>query len=271
MVDNVPALTVETAVAEPWIGDTARDLIAGSFAGVAQLVVGHPFDTIKVKLQNMPTPLPGQPPLYTGALDATRQTIAAHGPLALFRGMSAPFAFVSLFNALLFATYGASQKAARALRATPPEAPLPLADHFACGFATGAVATAISAPTELLKCRLQADPAAFRGPVDVARAVLRAEGLRGLARGGAATFLREAPGSAFYFGVYNTVKGALATEGHDGVRRTSGVALLAAGAAGGGAYWGVTYPVDLIKTKIQTDGARGAARRYTGIVDVGRR
>jgi hypothetical protein len=32
------------------LGDTAKEYIAGSAAGVAQVVVGHPFDTVKVIL-----------------------------------------------------------------------------------------------------------------------------------------------------------------------------------------------------------------------------
>uniref|UniRef100_A0A914Z4R0 Uncharacterized protein n=1 Tax=Panagrolaimus superbus TaxID=310955 RepID=A0A914Z4R0_9BILA len=41
--------------------------------------VGHPFDTIKVRLQTMPKPLPGQKPLFTGALDCVQQTIKHEG------------------------------------------------------------------------------------------------------------------------------------------------------------------------------------------------
>jgi solute carrier family 25 carnitine/acylcarnitine transporter 20/29 len=32
------------------LGDAAKEYIAGSVAGVAQVVVGHPFDTVKVIL-----------------------------------------------------------------------------------------------------------------------------------------------------------------------------------------------------------------------------
>ena len=43
------------------MGDVGKDLTAGTVSGAAQLVVGHPFDAIKVKLQSQPTPPPGQP------------------------------------------------------------------------------------------------------------------------------------------------------------------------------------------------------------------
>lgn len=66
------------------MGDVARDLGAGTVGGAAQLVVGHPFDTIKVKLQSQPTPPPGQPPKFAGAIDAVKQTLAAEGPRGLY-------------------------------------------------------------------------------------------------------------------------------------------------------------------------------------------
>ncbi|OAY77129.1 Mitochondrial carnitine/acylcarnitine carrier-like protein [Ananas comosus] len=44
------------------MANIAKDLTAGTVGGAAQLIVGHPFDTIKVKLQSQPAPLPGQLP-----------------------------------------------------------------------------------------------------------------------------------------------------------------------------------------------------------------
>jgi len=54
-------------------------------AGAAQLLVGHPFDTIKVKLQSQPALAPGAAPVYSGALNATRRTLAAEGMRGLYR------------------------------------------------------------------------------------------------------------------------------------------------------------------------------------------
>lgn len=40
--------------------------ICGGFGGVVTCLVGHPFDTVKVRLQTQPTPAPGEKPQYTG-------------------------------------------------------------------------------------------------------------------------------------------------------------------------------------------------------------
>jgi solute carrier family 25 (mitochondrial carnitine/acylcarnitine transporter), member 20/29 len=65
------------------MGDVAKDFTAGTVGGAANLFVGHPFDTIKVKLQSQPTPAPAQLPKYSSAIDAVKQTVAAEGPRGL--------------------------------------------------------------------------------------------------------------------------------------------------------------------------------------------
>ncbi|MFS8005093.1 putative PPM-type phosphatase domain, mitochondrial carrier domain superfamily [Helianthus anomalus] len=69
------------------IAEVTKDLTAGKIGGAAQLIAGHPFDTIKVKLQSQPTPPTGQLPRYFGAIDAVKQTLAAEGPWGLYKGM----------------------------------------------------------------------------------------------------------------------------------------------------------------------------------------
>lgn len=102
------------------MAEVAKDLTAGTIGGAAQLIVGHPFDTIKVKLQSQPAPPPGQLPKYSGAVDAVKQTIAAEGPRGLYKGMGAPLATVAALNAVLFSARGQME----ALLRSEPGVPL---------------------------------------------------------------------------------------------------------------------------------------------------
>lgn len=131
------------------MGDVAKDLTAGTVGGAAQLIVGHPFDTIKVKLQSQPTPLPGQAPKYTGAMDAVKKTIAAEGPRGLYKGMGAPLATVAAFNAVLFTVRGQME----ALLRSEPGVPLSIGQQVACGAGAGLAVSFLACPTELIKCR----------------------------------------------------------------------------------------------------------------------
>jgi solute carrier family 25 carnitine/acylcarnitine transporter 20/29 len=53
---------------------------------MAQVVVGHPLDTIKVRLQTQPRGAPA----YSGMMDCARQTLASEGPSGFFKGMLSP-------------------------------------------------------------------------------------------------------------------------------------------------------------------------------------
>lgn len=50
-----------------------RSLAAGGVGGVCAVIVGHPFDLVKVRLQT------ADKGVYNGAMDAVRKTIAREG------------------------------------------------------------------------------------------------------------------------------------------------------------------------------------------------
>lgn len=50
-----------------------RSLVAGGVGGVCAVVVGHPFDLVKVRLQT------AEKGVYNGALDVVRRTVAREG------------------------------------------------------------------------------------------------------------------------------------------------------------------------------------------------
>ncbi|KAB2626111.1 mitochondrial carnitine/acylcarnitine carrier-like protein [Pyrus ussuriensis x Pyrus communis] len=253
------------------MGEVVKDLAAGTVGGVAQLVVGHPFDTIKVKLQSQPTPLPGQPPKFSGAIDAVKQTLSAEGAAGLYKGMGAPLATVAAFNAVLFTVRGQMETLLR----SQPGAPLTVSQQVICGGGAGVAVSFLACPTELIKCRLQAQSALgdagsvggavkYGGPLDVAKRVLRSEGgVRGLFKGLVPTMAREIPGNAAMFGVYEALKQFFA-----GGQDTSGLgrgSLIVAGGLGGAAFWGFVYPTDVVKSVIQVDDFKNP--KYSGSVD----
>ncbi|KAL8689469.1 MAG: hypothetical protein Q9218_004862, partial [Villophora microphyllina] len=50
-----------------------RSFAAGGVGGVCAVVVGHPFDLVKVRLQT------AEKGVYTGAIDVVRKTVAREG------------------------------------------------------------------------------------------------------------------------------------------------------------------------------------------------
>ncbi|KAJ0240627.1 Mitochondrial carnitine/acylcarnitine carrier-like protein [Hirschfeldia incana] len=260
------------------MADAAKDLASGTVGGAAQIIVGHPFDTIKVKLQSQTAPTPGQPPRYTGATDAVKQTVAAEGPKGLYKGMGAPLATVAALNAVLFTVRGQMEGLLR----SGPGVPLTISQQFVCGAGAGFAVSFLACPTELVKCRLQAQSALacasttnsvvatvkYGGPMDVARHVLRSEGgARGLFKGLFPTFAREIPGNATMFATYEAFKRLLAG-GSDTSSLGQGSLIMAGGVAGA-SFWGIVYPADVVKSVLQVDDYKNP--KYRGSMDAFRK
>ena len=62
-----PAKPVNQTIAQ------IRSLAAGAVGGVCAVVVGHPFDLVKVRLQT------AQSGVYSGAMDVVKKTVAREG------------------------------------------------------------------------------------------------------------------------------------------------------------------------------------------------
>jgi len=61
-----------------------KGFVAGIFSGFAKLSVGHPFDTIKVRLQT------SQRSHFKGPLDCVLQTVRNEGFRGLYKGATPP-------------------------------------------------------------------------------------------------------------------------------------------------------------------------------------
>lgn len=110
----------------------------------------------------------GTGPRYNGALDATKTTFVKEGFVGFYRGLGPPLATVAAFNAVLFSSRGFAERLLR----HEDGSPLTLWDKTLAGGFAGVAVSFVATPTELLKCRLQA-----QGSVATATARLVASGV----------------------------------------------------------------------------------------------
>lgn len=75
---------------------------------------------------------------------------------------------------------------------------------------------------------------------------------------------------AAYFGFYDACKAALAAAQGIPQEQLGAGSLLVAGGVGGASFWAFTYPIDVIKSRMQTQNPF-AADRFRGIWDCGQR
>ncbi|XP_065218810.1 mitochondrial carnitine/acylcarnitine carrier protein [Planococcus citri] len=226
--------------------------LAGGLGGVCTVLVGHPLDTIKVRLQTMPLVKAGESPLYRGTWDCAVKTVQKEGFKGLYKGMSAPLTGVAPIFAISFLGYGLGKK----IFAGNSEAELTKLQILYAGAFSGIFTTSIMAPGERIKCLLQVQDSAkkvqYNGPVDVIKKLYSEGGIRSIYKGTCATLLRDIPASGMYFMTYEVIKEALTpAEKQD----TLGQKLLIAIPAGGMAgilNWVVAMPADVLKSRLQT-------------------
>ena len=168
------------------------EFVAGCVGGVAGIGVGHPFDTVKVRLQNDTV---GR---FKGPIDVLQQTMKKEGAIGLFKGIETPLISSVPNQAVLFGVYGVCLRriGQYTREGINPEDGLPSADlqpiwhHVAAGIFTGAVQTPIQAASEYAKILMQNqyESTGYRNAVDVMRSVYRKHGLRTVCRGTRHTF-----------------------------------------------------------------------------------
>ena len=163
-----------------------NDFVAGSVAGAAQVIVGYPLDTIKIRLQL------SESTKYTGTFDCINKIIKQEGVKSLFRGILSPLIFSSVINAMVFTTYQGSLKLICGGDANPD--PATHTQRFIAGAISGIPQSFVLGPSDLIKIRMQQDSVQYKGNLEVLQKTWANEGFKGMFRGTWATILRETPG-----------------------------------------------------------------------------
>lgn len=126
--------------------------------------------------------------------------------------------------------------------------------EFIAGMLSGAAQCTIACPMELIKCRMQVQSTALLNGTSLTidqtiRTIHRQDGLKAFYRGFIPTLLRDAPAFGIYFSSFEFL-----IDRHNEI--PSEGSFLIAGGIAGIFSWVFTYPIDVIKTKIQTDGGK---------------
>ncbi|KAJ5138247.1 uncharacterized protein N7515_003095 [Penicillium bovifimosum] len=238
-----------------------RSLAAGATGGLCAVIVGHPFDLVKVRLQT------AEKGIYSGAMDVVRKTIAREGlARGLYAGVSAPLVGVTPMFAVSFWGYDVGKTLVNKFSVVPIKHDTPqysIAQISAAGFFSAIPMTLITAPFERVKVLLQiqgqktlapGEKPKYSGGMDVVRQLYKEGGIRSVFRGSAMTLARDGPGSAAYFAAYEYIKRSMTPKDADGnvTGELSLPAVVCAGGAAGIAMWIPVFPIDTIKSRLQS-------------------
>lgn len=152
--------------------------------------------------------------------------------------------------------------------ATAVAAPLTYTQYYLSGAFAGLTNSVLSGPIEHVRIRLQTQPHTtprlYAGPIDCIRKLSAHGGgvARGVYRGQAVTVLRECQAYGVWFLAYEYLMQAdVARRGVGASRKDVEAWKLALyGGLAGEALWLASYPLDVVKSKMQTDGLLVASR-----------
>lgn len=210
--------------------------IAGILSGVTKLVIGHPFDTLKVRLQ-----VSGER-FNHSVINCLRSTIRKEGIKGLYKGGTPPLFGWAVMDSVMLGSLSNYR------RLLADEEGLSYWQHSLAGLGAGLTVSFVATPIEHVKARLQvqydATSRVYRGPIDAITQLVKS---RTLYNGLTATMVQRSWFSVFWLTYAITTKELETTS-----LSPSSKSFLAGGTAAS-VYWIMAFPADVIKQRIMTD------------------
>lgn len=242
-----------------------NEFVAGSLGGMAGIAVGHPMDTIRVRLQ-IQSPIN---PKYKSFSDCFLKILKEeNGVRGLFKGLLSPLLGEMGNLAVVFGIYGNLKKY------------VSQDDYIGIaisGLIAGVTAVSVVVPVELVKIRVQTNSKEFKGFYGCLREILQQPGgMKNLYHGLSVTLVRDIPFNVSYFVSYEYIKNQISKR----TGKVSTTEYLLSGGLAGMCAWAIIYPTDILKSIIQaetkkikilpetkriyqTEGIRGFYKGYT--------
>lgn len=198
-------------------------------------------------------------------MDCVRQTHKKEGFAGFYKGTATPLVGIGACVSIQFVVV---EHMKRKFNADNKGAPLTNGQFYLAGAASGVANSFVSGPVEHIRTRLQVQrKLVYSGPIDCIRKIYAEHGLRGIYKGQPITMAREFQGYGAYFFAYEwLVRQSMARNQLTSRAELPSWEVCLYGAGAGYAMWLTIYPMDAVKSKLQTD-AFGADRKYTSTLD----
>ncbi|KAH3899028.1 related to carrier protein YMC1, mitochondrial [Saccharomycodes ludwigii] len=221
--------------------------VSGVFSGVAKNTVGHPFDTIKVRLQTSQSTN-----RFSGPLDCVYKTFKTQGIRGFYLGFTPPLIGWIVMDSVLLGSLN-NYRLMLKKYVYPNDIKLPLKGAVIAGVLSGWTVSFIAAPIELAKAKLQvqydAKTAKYKGPIDVVKKIYSAKGILGLYKGLISTLIFRTH-FIFWWGSYE-----LFTDFFTKNTNMSAPAInfWSGGLSASLGFWTTAYPSDVVKQVVLTN------------------
>lgn len=224
----------------------AEHFICGAIGGLSSLAVGHPFDTIKVRLQT-------RPDIYRSGYQTLKLALLKEGGISsLYKGIGAVAPGVSFVYASWF--YGFETGKRIFCGDQTSNYRLALAGAFSALFTAP-----ITGPSDRVKVLAQiSNSNKNQKPLSSKQVFLQLiknpGGLKNVFRSKDIfiTFIRDAWGSAFYFAIYELLKQDYFKKNPDCKNKLPIFESVIYGSFVGVVYWFTCIPIDNVKSRLQS-------------------
>ncbi|KAI1003772.1 hypothetical protein K3495_g4437 [Podosphaera aphanis] len=241
-----------------------RAFVAGICSGFAKLSVGHPFDTVKVRLQTTNSAQ------FSGPLQCMLKTFRHEGIAGLYKGATPPLVgwifmdsilmgSLTFYRSLLHQTLFAPSATNLSLKTSASDViptKLPPLGHGLAGVLAGATISCLAGPIEHVKARLQVQyhnsKHLYTGPIDCLRKIYTHHGLRGVYHGWTATLIFR----SFFFFWWSSYD-IITTQLQAHTTLSTSMVNFWAGGLSAQIFWCTSYPSDVVKQRIMTDALGG--------------
>ncbi len=201
--------------------EVTREWLPGAVSGSVQVLVGHPFDTVKTRSQALNN---------TSSWQSATILYKECGFRGFYRGVVPPIMVTASKRGIQLLMWE---------RLTP----LLGGNTFAAGAVTGGLGTFISCPLHVVKITAQTKAAAESNSRAALMHILGTTGVRGLYRGFPVHMARDTVFASTYLGLYGYLRKALPSD--------LPLRVVAAAVAASIFTWGVLQPFDTVKTMAQ--------------------
>ena len=248
-------------MADPSIHNAMVHLASGALARSSAAIITCPLDVIKTRMQIQGHGIPK----YHSISHAFQSIIQKEGPKGLYRGLGPRLMYITPAAAVSFTVYESIKSVCLSESPTTTGInSLAIPAAMVAGGCARVLGTLVRTPFDVVKLRLQvqhhlATDVTYRNMFDAWFKIWRKKGFKGLFVGFPITLSRDAPFAAIYFSTYEYMKylqksdGPLKTPNH-----------LLAGACAGVVACSCTIPLDVVKTRLQTQDMT-MHMKYTGI------
>ncbi|KAH7274297.1 mitochondrial carrier domain-containing protein [Fusarium solani] len=238
---------------------------AGAIAGLVSRFVVSPLDVVKIRLQLQPFSLSDplaplrEAPAYRGAFATLKHILKYEGITGLWKGNVPAELLYVCYGAVQFTTYRSTTVFLQT--AFPTRLP-DAAESFIAGAASGAAATGITYPLDLLRTRFAAQGRhrIYRSLRSAVWDIKRDEGWRGFFRGIGPGLGQIVPFMGLFFVSYESLRISL-----EGLHMPWGSGDATAGMMASIIAKTAVFPLDLVRKRIQVQGPSRSRYVYENI------